>query len=144
MAAMTVDVIVDRVRSVCARPPFSLKEATTWVDFETTPDQAVDGAFRIMPPSSQRVIGGFSYVEDRTDSLQLWVARKHNQKYDVVRRVLLRDIHSLTSAVVRDAHGVSGDYAIPDSGRGHAIVAPPGKDFVVLRLTLPVNFEAQL
>jgi hypothetical protein len=77
--------------------------------------------FRIPPPSSQSVIGGFAFAEDRTDTLQIWVARKRNGDYDAVRRALLRDVHSLTAAIVRDGAVTSGDYDVPDTGRGHAI-----------------------
>lgn len=144
MPAMTADVIVDRVRSIVSRAPFSLVETTAWHTFDLQPTTNVDAVCRIPPPSSQSVLGGFDYAEDRRDSLQVWVARKHNQDFDLVRRTLLRDVHSLTAAIVRDAHQVSGDYAVPDEGRGHSIAMDPGKEYVTLRLTLAVNYESQL
>jgi hypothetical protein len=141
---MTADVIVDRVRSVCGGAPFSLVEATAWPDFTRQPDGNIDGVFRIPPMSSQFVNGGFAFYEDRTDSMQIWVARRTNNDYDTVRRTLLKDVHSLTAAIVRDGAITSGDYHIPDGGRGHAIQEDPGHEYVTLRLTLPVNYEAQL
>jgi hypothetical protein len=143
MAALTVDQIVDRVRSICAGAPFSLAEAPAWDSFDLVPSTR-DGVFRIPPPSSQVVRERFSMAEERTESLQIWVARKVNGDHAGIRRTLLRDVHSLTSAVVRDGLLVSGDYVVPDEGRGHSIGAPEGKDYAVLRLTLPVNYEAQL
>jgi hypothetical protein len=144
MAAMTLDVIVDRIRSICASPPFSFTEAEAWDSFDLQPSGNIDGVFRIPPPSSQSVRGRFDYVEDRTDSVQIWIARERNADTDAIRRVLTRDMHSLTAAIVRDAHQDSGDYVVPDEGRGHSIQAPPGKTYAALRFTIAVNYEAQL
>ena len=144
MAALTVDAIVDRVRSLCVGAPFYFTEAVSWDTFDLQPSTNIDAVFRIPPPSSQRAIGGFGYTEDRTDSLQIWVARKRNDDFAAVRRSLGRDVHSLTAAIVRDGLQSGGDYAVLDEGRGHAISAPPGREYVTLRLTLPVNYDAQL
>lgn len=144
MAAMTVDQIVDRVRSICTGPDFQFIEAVSWNTFDMQPTTNLDKVFRIPPPSSQQTHGRFGYAEDRTDSLQIWLARLVNADYDQTRRALLQDMHSLTAAVVRDAYEQSGDYAVLDGGRGHAIVEDPGQAYVALRLTLPINYEAQL
>lgn len=145
MAALTGDLVVDRIRSLCVGPPFNLVESETWASFDLQPTTNVDGVFRIPPAASQRVIGGLNYFEDRTDSLQVWIARKHNHDYAAVRQTLLRDVHSLTAAIVRDAHEDSGDYTVTDEGRGHQI-APDQTDaeYVTLRLTLGVRYDAQL
>ena len=143
MAELTIDVIVDRVRSVCASEPFGFVEAVAWSSFDLQPTTNIDAVFRIPPPSSQFVEGEFGFVEDRRDSMQIWVARKRNNDYDGVRRALLRDVQSLTTAVTRDGLVTSGDYDVPDGGRGHAITDDPTKEYVTLRLTLPVRYEAQ-
>jgi hypothetical protein len=135
MAALTSDVIVDRIRSLCIAPPFNMTEAATWDSF---------AVFRVTPPSSQRVNGGFDYYEDRTDSLQVWVQIAHKADRVASRRLALQYVHSLTSAIVRDGTSVSGDYSVPDEGRGHAIVTYPDKDYCALRLTLPINYDSQL
>lgn len=142
--ALTADVIVDRVRSVCAGSPFNFVEAVSWANFDLQPNMNVDEVFRILPPSSQFVQGGFGFTEDRRDQMQIWVARKTNGDYDAVRRALLKDVHSLTAAVTRDALVTSGDYDVPDGGRGHAITEDAGRTYVTLRLTLPLQYEAQL
>lgn len=145
MAALTLDAIVDRVRSVCASEPFSFGEAVSWATFDLQPATHLDRVFRIPPPSSQRVVGGMNFSEDRTDSMQIWVARKIGQDYATVRRTLLRDMHSLTAAVVRDGAVNGGDYHVPDEGRGHAVTPDgPGREYLSLRLTLPINYETQL
>jgi hypothetical protein len=141
---LTIDTIVDRVRSICVSSPFAFKEAVSWDTFELQPSGNVDGVFRIPPPSSQFVHGGFSFIEDRVDSMQIWVARKRNANYDAVRQALLNDVHSLTGAVVRDGAQTSGDYDVRDGGRGHSIFENAGQEYVTLRLTLPVNYIAQL
>jgi hypothetical protein len=142
---MTINTIVDRVRSIC-RDTFRLVEAPTWVNFDKVPAQTMEyGVFRIPPPSSQRVEPMFGFAEGRTDSMQVWVARKHNSDYVAVREQLSTDMHSLTAAIVRDAHDVSGDYAVLAEGRGH-VITPDKQDatYVTLRLTLPVTYETQL
>lgn len=145
MPAMTADAIVDRIRSVCIGTPFGLIESPRWDNFDDVPTTAIDGCFRLVPPASQSTSGLFDYAEDRVDVVQIWVARKHKNDYPAVRRALLRDVHSLTAAIVRDAHEDSGDYAVFDGGRGHAISADiAGAEFATLRLSLPVNYEAQL
>jgi hypothetical protein len=146
MSALTADAIVDRLRSICCAEPFSFGEATSWDTFDLQPTTNLEATFRIPPPASQAIDGSFGdIVDDRIDSFQLWVARKHGGDHDRVRRTLLRDMHSLTAAVVRDGAFNSGDYHVEDSGRGHAIApAGPGKEFVTLRLTLPIRYECSL
>jgi hypothetical protein len=144
MSALTGDVVLDRVRSLCVSAPFNFTEATSWASFDLQPTTNIDAVFRILPLASQVVIGGFAYTEDRTDSMQIWLARKRNGDYDAVRRTLLRDVHSLTAAVVRDGATTSGDYHVPDAGRGHVIADVPTAEYVTLRLTLPINYETQL
>lgn len=144
MAAMTGDQIMDRVRSICATAPFEFPEAPSWESFDLVPSQLGETAFRVLPPASQRVVGGFNFSEDRTDSLQIWVLRKINGDWNTTRQQLVRAVHSLTAAIVRDGHQVSGDYGVPDEGRGHAVQAPPGRDYATVRLTLPINYDVQL
>jgi hypothetical protein len=142
--AMTMDVIVDRVRSVCVGAPFAFREAESWDSFDLQPTTNVDAVFRIPPPASGSVSGGFAFTEQRRDQMQVWVARKRNGDYDAVRRALLRDVHSLTAAITRDGLQTSGDYDIPDGGRGHSIAQDAGLEYVTLRLTLPIDYDAQL
>jgi hypothetical protein len=141
---LTADVIIDRVRSLCCSSPYAFTEAVSWASFDLQPDVNVDRVFRIPPTSSQGVTGAFAFMEDRTDSLHIWVARKRNGDYDAVRRALVKDVHSLTASVVRDGAVSSGDYDVKDGGRGHAIQEDRGLEYVTLRLTLPVGYEAQL
>lgn len=140
---MTSDAIVDRVRSLCVSEPFLLTESVAWNNFDLQPTTSIDKCFRILPPNSQSVLGGFDYTEDRVDSLQIWVSRKHGGDWDTVRRTLLQDMHSLTSAIVRDGSD-AGTYAVLDQGRGHSVQVDKGQEYVSLRLTLPINYEVQL
>jgi len=62
-----------------------------------------------------------------------------------VRRQLLLDMHSLTAAITRDAFEVSGDYNVPNEGRGHsAFPEKTNAEYVTLRLTIPINYDSQL
>lgn len=138
MSALTGDAIVDRVRSLCVTLGFG--EAIRWDTYADQPTTSIDQCFRVLPLRSGTVAGGFDFYEDRTDVLDIWIARKHGGNYDTVRRVLLQDVHSLTSVVARD----SDDYHVMDAGRSHAITADKGAEFCTLRLSLTVNYDAQL
>lgn len=143
MAATTADQIQNRIRSICAGPVFGFVESVTWTDFDLQPDSNIDGVFRVPPLSSQTSIGGFGFWEDRTETVQIWVARKPHGDYDAARTLLQRDVHSLTAAVMRDADTTSGDYHVLDEGRGHAFTEEAGAEYLTMRLTLPLNYDAQ-
>lgn len=140
--ATTVDVIRDRIASVCASAPFAFDAAAEPFDFDRTPSQSVDGSFRLTAEEGS-VIGGFNYTEDRTDLVTIWVARKHQSNVDATYRTLLTDASSLRAAIVRDGIQQSGEYIVPQSGSSYQIEQPDGCEFSVLRLILPVNFEVQ-
>ena len=136
---MTVDAIRARVRSVCASQPFGFTQAQTPFSFELQPSGAIDEVFRVETDGGS-VIGGFNYLEERTDLLSIWVARKYAGDPDAAYQRLLTDASSIRAAVIRDAHAVSGEYGVPAEGAGLS-VQRPGGEFAVLRLTLPVNYE---
>lgn len=142
MSATTLDVILDRVRSICVELPFEYFETERFDSFETLPAGAIDGAFRV-EGAGQQVHGHFAYMEERTDLLIVTVARPINADFDEVRRELTKAAQSLTSAIVRD--GVdTGLFNVVDRGRGCKVIADPTNTFVEMRLTLPANYEAQL
>ena len=137
---VTLDGVVDRVRSLCAGAPFAFVEAVGSEDFARQPVGRADGVFRVKARGGVAV-GGTSYTEERTDYLDLEVIRSVGGDYPACRRALLRDATSLTAAVVRDGHVTSGAYAVPDEGRASSIVGDRGASFLTLRLTLPANYE---
>ncbi len=141
ISGTTMDVIVDRVRSVCVT--LGLIEAAEPFSFKQQPTGAIDGCFRLVD-RSQGVIGGFNFTEERTDQVQIWVAKKYAGDPGAAKQVLTQQMHSLTSAVAYDGHVSSGDYSIPDSGRSYVIQADQGAEYAVLQLTMPVNYESQL
>lgn len=143
--ATTLDVIVDRVRSLCVSAPFDFQESARLdrFDWDAAPVIGDASVFRI-ETSSQPPRGGSGFSEERTDLLAVTVGRAINADYDGTRRALLRTSHSLTAAVVRDGAVTSGSYAVPDSGASTRIEADPAALYLTLRLTLPVNYEAQL
>jgi hypothetical protein len=140
--ATTLDVIIDRVRSLLVTS-LSYTESQTPFSFDQQPTGAIDGAVRIVD-RNQRVVGGMRYSEERFDQLEIWVARKLNNAPTSAKRFLTRDMHSITTAVVRDGHQVSGEYCVPDEGRTHETRAEAGAEYALLRMVLPVNYETEL
>lgn len=138
----TLDAIVDRARSVTAA--LGYHEAQTPFDFSLQPDGAIDTCFRIVDSGAQRIVGGFRYSETRVDRITVWVARKYAGEPTQAKRLLTRDMHSITAGIVRDGHEDSGEYAVPDDGRVHEIRAEPGATYAVLQMTVPVDYESQL
>lgn len=142
--ATTSDVILDRVRSLCIGPPFYWTEATSSESFALDAmATAATGAFRATIRGST-VRGGTGYSEERTDSVSVEVQRTIDADYDATRRALHRAANSLTTAIIRDGHETSGDYAVPDAGRVVEVIGTPGAAFLTLRLTVPVLYESQV
>lgn len=142
--ATTIDVLVDRVRSLCIASPFGLSESVSTEDFTRQPTGRGDQVFRLKARGGP-VKGQIGYVEERTDSLELEVIAAINADYDATRRRLLKTATSLTAAVIRDGHVTSGgEYTVPDGSRTQEVIGQPGASFLTLRLTLPVNYEAQI
>jgi hypothetical protein len=141
--ATTIDVIRDRIASLCAGTPFSFVQAVTPFDFDLQPTGQIDGVFRLTSDAGS-VIGGFNYNEEREDRLDIWLARKQGVTPQTTYRTLLTDISSLRAAVIRDGATGGGDYTVPDDGSGFSIRHDDGREYAVLRLTLPVNYEATI
>lgn len=137
--ATTIDVVRDRVASICASAPFAFGEAVSPFDFDRQPTTAIDQIFRITSEPSQ-VIGGFNYSEERFDILAVWVARKQASDPNGMYRTLLTDASSIRAAVIRD--GTNGDYSVPNDGAGFSINHDAGAEFAVLRVLVPVVYEA--
>lgn len=137
--ATTIDIIRDRVASLCASGTFEFAEAVTPFDFDLQPTGQIDRVFRLEAQSGS-VIGGFNYSEERTDSIEIWLARKQGTDPKTAYRALLTDASSLRAAVIRD--GLNGDYFVPDEGAEFSVQHEKGLEFAVLRFRVPVNFEA--
>jgi len=139
--ATTIAVLRDRIASVCARSPFTLTQAATPFDFDLQPTGQIDGVFRLTSEAGD-VIGGFNYSEERTDRVEIWIARKQAASPGGAYRLLLADATSIRAAVIRDGVTGGGDYHVPPDGAGMSINHDPGREYAVLRLTLPINYEA--
>ena len=140
--ATTADVIRDRVASICGSSPFQFVNAVTPFDFDLQPNGQIDQVFRITCESDE-VIGGMNFSEERTDRVEIWVARKQAGTPDQMYRALLTDASSMRAAVIRDGCQNGGDYTVPD-GTTYAIDHQDGLEYAVLRLTVPVNYEAEV
>lgn len=137
---MTIDTIRTRIASICAKSPFSFTQAKTPFSFELQPTGEIDKVFRL-EVQAPHVIGGFNFTEERTNQITIWLARKHAGDPEAVYRQLLDDMEALRAAVIRDGAVTSGEYMVPDEGAGMSIQRESGKEFAVLRLTIPVNYE---
>ena len=140
MSAQTIDAIRQRVASVCAGAPFDFLQAEDPFSFDLQPTGVIDGVFRLESEGGS-VIGGFNYSEERTDPVRIWVARKQAADPETCYVQLQREATSLRAAVIRDGLTSGGDYGVPDGG-GSIILREAGKEYAVLRLTIPVNYEA--
>jgi hypothetical protein len=137
------DVIRLRLASVCASSPFAFTQAQEPFSFDRQPTGGIDQVFRI-ESEGQGVIGGFNFSEERTDLMRIWVARQQAGNPEQTYQRLQVDARSLRAAMVRDGLENGGDYGVPDSGEGVAITNERGKEYAVLRLTVPVNYEASI
>jgi hypothetical protein len=143
MGALTVDLIRARVTSLLARAPFSFTPSPEPFSLDRLPASVMDASF-CLEAESGHVVAGMGYVETRVDLLRLTLARLHNGEPDSCYQALLADCSSVTASVVRDGVVGGGDYDVPDEGRAYTVSHEPGRAFSVLRLTLPVDYEAQL
>lgn len=137
------DEIRNRIASVCAGDTFQMTPAATPFSFEQQPSTTIDAVFRIESETAS-VIGGFNFSEERTDLMRLWVARRQAADPEQTYQRLQADARSLRAAVTRDGCEGGGDYGIPDAGDGALITHDRGQEFAVLRLTIPVSYEADL
>lgn len=140
---MTSDVILDRIASICATAPFEFKQAVTPFSFDLQPSGQVDGVYRLEYGDGP-ILGGFNYLEERTDRVTIWVARKYNGDATAMYKALVTDATSLRAAVIRDGTVTSGEYFVPDEGNAQQIVRQPNAEFAVLRLQIPLNYEIQV
>lgn len=136
----SIEAIRDRVTSVCAGAPFGFVTTEMPFDFKLQPSGAIDTAFRITTDQGT-IVGGTNYSETVTDPVVIWLARKHTAAPEATYRQLLTDARSLRAAIIHDGVTGGGDYDVPDGGAGATIQNESGREYAVLRLTVPVNYE---
>lgn len=136
----TREALFGRVTSLCLEAGFT--RAVSPFDFDQQPTGTVDGSLRVTV-EAQPAIGGFRMSEERNDVFSIWIARKHKATPQEAYEQLLTDVSSLTAGIVRDGAFGGGDYAVPD-GTTVAIEHENGREFAVARLSVPLNYEAQL
>ena len=141
--ATTPDVLLNRVRSLMVDAPFYWREAVSSEDFALQGTGSSDAVFRCKIRGGNS-LGGFGYSEDRVDTLDIEVARQIAADYVATHATLIRDCSSLTAAIIQDGHVTSGEYTVPDTGRAWEVAAPIGASYLTLRLTMPLNYEAQV
>lgn len=142
MAANSLELIRDRVTSLVVGEPFVFALSPEPVSFDRVPALALDACCRIEAEIVSQV-GGLTMSSDDTGRVTVWMARKTAAEADATYRRLLVDATSLVGAIVRDGATGGGDYDVPD-GRTATISQRPGDDYAVLRLSVPVRYEAAL
>ena len=136
---MTADTLIQRVNSLVVASPFRLQPAPEPFSFDRVPTTAMaESAYRVECYQSG-VRAGWTYSEERFDSLVVWVASPTLGDPNKAYRTLTVLVNSLTSAIVRDGCG-EGDFGVPDAGRSDEIRADPTASYQVLRLQLPVTY----
>lgn len=135
---MTGPDVLTCVRSLVTASPFDLTEAPEPFSFDRVPAQLPTDAVRL-ELRQVGVVGGFSWSEERTDDLDLWIARQVDLSDPTATYAgLLTLANSLTSAVAHAA--TAGDFVVLESGRRAEVEQPDGAAYQVLRLTLPVSY----
>ena len=143
MADTTLQAIVLRVSSVLASSPFRFTRAQTPFGFELQPTGLIDQTFTVQGDAGQ-AIGGFRYTETRIDRVRIGVARSLQDDATATLDRLTTDATSIVAAVARDGAARGGDYDLADQGRVIVIEHDRRAEFAVLRMTLPIDYEAQL
>ncbi len=138
---MTIDLLRDRVTSVCSTLGYT--QAETPFSFELQPSGQIEEVFRV-ETEAYAVRGGFNYSEERTDLVTVWLARRHNAQPTEMYRTLTKDVSSIRAAIVRDGCQTSGEYSVPDEGWTWAIQRETGNGFAVLQVAMPLNYETAL
>jgi hypothetical protein len=143
MADTTLQAIVGRVSSVLASSPFSFTRAQTPFGFELQPTGLIDQTYTVQGEAGE-AIGGFGYTETRVDRVRIGVARTLDDDATAVLDRLTTDATSMVAAITRDGAQLGGDYDVADQGRTILIEHDRREAFAVLRVILPVDYEAQL
>lgn len=138
--ATTEDALFDDIADVVVAAGYVRAQGD---DFALQPIGAIDGAFTLaFVPNAP--IGGMNFSEVGRVIADIGVARSVNEDSHAARKTLLADIRALINAIVIDGAQVSGEYAVEDGGRTAEITAPPGASYLVGRVRLPINFEAEI
>lgn len=140
--SQVVSTIRNRVSSLLCTTPFAYHAP----DVETLADVPLDRMdqavlVRIDPGATA---GLSDYIEIRLDLMVITVARLHGGSPRDCYEALIKDIASISAAVVRDGSTGGGDYGVGDDGRGVTIGHDPGAAYSTAEITLPLDYEAQL
>lgn len=138
--ATTARTIRDRVRALLEASPFEMTQAVSPFDLVHQPAGELDQVFRIESETTsvQAYIGP---GEERTDLLQIYLARKQFDDANACYEALLDDADAIRAAIIADGPLGDGDYGVPDAGHGISLTHDSGAEFSVARLTVPVNYE---
>lgn len=140
--AQTINDVRGRINSVLCRTPFSFTPSPDPDTFADIPTTQIDQAFRVTTRSLRRM-GGISFTSVNVDAVDIYVARKIAADQEAAKQQAFTDVTSIVAAVTRDGEQHGGDYAVED-GVTWDVTPQTGAEYAVTRITLPVNYEAQL
>lgn len=138
-AVLTEAEVTARVRHVCTALGYA--ESSGW-EFERQPSSHADGTFTVRYTSAAPN-GGMAFTEEARGTVLVSVLRMIRDHYTGAHVSVLSDLRDILGAVIRDGADVSGEYAVEDGGRTITVEAPRGANYLVGRMAIPVNFEAQ-
>jgi len=140
--AQTGEIIRNRITSLLCTSPFTFSAP----DVETLADVPVDRMDRAVLVTLQpgATEGLSDYIELRFDRMLITVARLHQGSPRDCYEALIKDVASISAAVVRDGSTGGGDYGVGDDGRGVTIGHDPGASYSTAAIVLPLDYEAQL
>jgi len=138
--ATTEAALLVRVKDVLVALGFT---AAAGLNFSLVPGGVSDGAFTLAwvgdPP-----MGGMNFSEEARGRVEIQIARDVNDDYHTALSQLYTDVRAVINGLVNDGHVESGEYAVSDDGRSMDVEQPAGASYLVARLRVPINFEAEL
>ena len=142
MAATSLLDVLQWVESLMVSTAFGYTLCPEPLAFDRMPSQQAGVWCRVEGEMTDQS-GGMSFRSDERGRVTVWIARPTTMDAHRTYQQLLTDATSLVSATVRDGSTGGGDYDVED-GRTAQISQRPGDDYTVLRLSLPVRYEAAL
>lgn len=141
--ATSPDAILTSIAGVLEASPFLLTRADTPFDFDTQPTGSIEACYRLTI-EGDAVSSGLGAWEERTDRVDVWLARKFGADPTAMYQQLVTDAATIRTAVIAEGAFNGAEYTVPDDGAGMSIEHDAGKEYAVLRLTVPVNYEVSL
>jgi hypothetical protein len=136
-----IDAILARLRAVAEADPFVLTETHDPFDFDQTPAQTLNRAYRL----DAKLTGQEGYLGPNCLEgweITEWLAQRTAGQPTATRDALLMDISSLSAALSQDGTA-SGTYEVISADDGE-VQPSPDADYMVARLLVGIEFDRAL